>query len=210
MFLFDPLTGEYQRAVGQSRANASTVPSTAVRVALDKYLDRKTNQITALAEQLRNREITIAEFQKQTRELIAQSHLSAAIAAKGGKGRMTHVDYGRVGALIKSEYWQLQKLAIEIEGGLPLDGRFMQRMVQYASAPRHSYHVVESREMKARGMDEQKFIRHSGDSCESCVMLAALGYHEVGSTPEPGDIRRKCRRKCRCGKKYRKSRRANS
>lgn len=213
MFLFDSLTGEYQHAVGQSHSKTAR-PKTArvsplkVRGALDDYLDAKTREAQSLAEQLRNREITIAQWQAQTRDLIAESHLNAAMLAKGGKERMRYADYGRVGSLVKFEYRQLEKLAVQIENGLPPDGRFMQRIAQYAEAPRHSYHVVETREMKARSMGEQRFIRHAGDSCDDCVRLAALGWHETGSTPEPGE--RQCHRKCKCTKEYRKSKKVKT
>lgn len=55
--------------------------------------------------------------------------------------------------------------------------------------------------MLALGNDEQRFIRHAGDSCVECVALASLSWHKTGSTPEPGE--RICRRKCKCGKEYR-------
>jgi hypothetical protein len=192
MFLFDPLTGDYQRVVHQSRAKVTRIQ---VRTALDKYLQAKSKETAALAEQLRNREITIAGWQAQMRELIANVHLNAALLAKGGKAQMTQADYGRAGSLIKFEYQQLEKFAIQIEQGLPLDGHFLQRAGQYAHAARHSYHVIDRREQEGRGKDEERNVLHAGDSCDGCLSADASGWQPLGTLPLPGD--RDCKRNCK-------------
>ncbi len=197
-FTFENATGRYRSGNGQF-ASRNTV-----RGALDKYLEVKTREATALAIQLRNREITIAQWQAAMREVIAESHLNGAMLAKGGKSRMTQADYGRVGALVKFEYRQLEKLAVQVGAGLPLDGHFMQRVGQYVNAGRHVYHVVDRLEQRGRGFEFERSIRHASDSCNGCLSAAAAGLVPIGTLPLPGE--RDCCRNCRCQMQYEKAR----
>jgi len=175
----------------------------AVREVLDKYLDVRTARVRDVSVQLQQREITIAQWQRQMEDSIARTHLASAALAKGGWARMRPVDYGRVGRLVRDEYKYLRAFARQIEKGLPLDGRFLSRAEQYAQAGRHTFHVVETLELKARDYDEEKSIRSARDSCSECIAIAALKWQRIGSTKNPGS--RICRRKCRCHKIYRKS-----
>lgn len=202
-FEFDDATGQYRNV----RTGRFVSPLT-VRSALDDYWDAKIEEGRALSLQLRNRTISIQQWQEGMENLTAKVNLVGASAAKGGWHNMETADFGRVGQLIKQEFGGvkgqhlgLRGFAKQIEQGLPLDGRFLQRAEQYLSTGRHTFHVVETREMKARGQNQQRYIRHARDSCVECVELVALGWHETGSTPEPGE--RICKRKCRCGKEYR-------
>lgn len=195
-FTFDESTGQYRRADGRF------VPRTTVRSVLDKYLDAKTKEVTQLAEQFRNREITFQQWQKQTEAHIAKIHLANAAAAKGGWEKLDSADFGRVGSLVKFEYQQFRKLADQIDKGLPLDGRFMQRMAQYAQSGRHTYHVIDRREQKARGLDEERSILHARDSCVGCLSAAARGWQPIDTLPLPGE--RNCGRNCKCTIEYRR------
>lgn len=216
-FEFDKEKGQYLWQSGPNRGRR--VPQQAVRGALDEYLKNKTEEVAEICEKLRNREISAATWQREMERNLAKIHLNSAALAKGGKERMTGEDLARVGELIKSElggvegrHGGLRGLMNAMNGDgenepLPLDGRWMQRVRQYAQAGRHTFHTIETQERQSNGFDEQRFILHAGDSCDECVALAARGWHPTGSTPEPGG--RTCRRNCRCTKEYRNSPAAN-
>ncbi len=195
-FEFDDATGQFRNL-----RTGRFVARLAVRAALDDYIDAKGAEMKALAEQLRNREITIGQWQKAIENNIAKIHLANAAAAKGGTHAMQNADFGRVGGLVKYEYQQLREFAKQIENGLPLDGRFMNRIGQYASAGRHTYHEVDRLEQQARGMAEERSILHARDSCAGCLSAAAAGWQPAGTLPLPGE--RQCLRSCRCSMEYR-------
>lgn len=196
-FSWDDAAGRYRNARGHFVSRED------VRSAIDKYLDNKTGQFKVLGEQLRDREISIAQWQRAMEREIAKVHLANLAAAKGGWHNLNQADYGRVGRIVRSEYKYLRAPAKQIEAGLSLNGRFMQRVQQYAQAGRATYHIIEAREMEVRGFDECRTVRHVRDSCEECVRLAALGWQSIGTIKLPG--LRICMRNCRCTMEYRKS-----
>jgi hypothetical protein len=172
-----------------------------VRGAIDDYIDSTGRDMRSLAEQLRNREISIAQWQREMESHIARVHLANAAAARGGWDRMRQSDYGRVGRLVRDEYAALRGFARQIQDGIPLDGRFTNRVNQYVQAGRHSYHIFDRREQRARGMDDERSILHARDSCDGCLSAAARGWQPIGTLPLPGE--RDCRRNCHCTMRYR-------
>lgn len=205
-FGFDDRTGRYFYTSGPKKGDF--VSFNDVRSALDDYLNKQTAKVQSLGEQLRNREISIAKWQRETERTLAKIHVASGALAKGGWHRMTQADYGRIGQLVKQEvggvkgvHKGLRGLAKQIENDLPLDGRFMNRLRLYAEAGRHTYHILQTREMRERGYGEEKSVRHASDSCEECLALEALGWQPIGTIAEPGD--RICNRNCRCAKIFR-------
>jgi hypothetical protein len=199
-FGFNDATGQYYWLNGPNKGRF--VPRTEVRRVIDEYLENKSKQVRTLAEQLRNREISIAQWQRAMEQNIARVHLANAAAAKGGWHALGQSDYGRIGSLVKQEYKYLREFAVQIENGLPLDGRFTARVEQYSQAGRHTFYVFKDLEAERLGLDEERSVRHAQDSCEDCLYWAAKGWVPRGSSPHPGA--RRCRRKCKCDKIFRK------
>lgn len=195
-FEYDPRTGQYRHI-----ATGRFVPQSEVRSALDKYLDAKSDRVRDLAQQLQRREISLADWQRAMEREIALTHLASAAAAKGGWAQMTPADFGRVGSLVKAERKYLERFAIQIEEGLPLDGRFLTRAQLYAQAGRHTFHVMRRREMQARGLGLVRRILHARDSCPGCLHLASLGFRPFGEIPPPGEGT-ECGRNCHCDEEF--------
>lgn len=203
-------------AGGYIAPNGRAVSDVAVRGAIDDYLDNKAAQIRSLALQLQNREISVGQWQKRMEQEIANVHLANLAASKGGWSQLTPADYGRVGQLVKQELGGLKKwskdgkqkggglraLAADIEAGLPLDGRFLNRAQMYAQAGRHTYELVRLRDMKAKGFTHARSIRHARDSCAGCLTQAAAGWQLIDDFVLPGE--RDCLRDCKCTVEYRK------
>lgn len=175
-----------------------------VRAALDVAIDNSAKSIKALSQQLRDGNISLADWQLAMAREIKATHLASAALAKGGWAQLSQSDYGRVGQIVRQEYAYLNKLAQDIAAGRqPLDGRFLRRAEQYIQAGRATYHQVEQREMKVRGYDEERNIRHARDSCPGCLDATARGWVAIGTLPPVGG--RDCRRNCRCTIEYRKA-----
>ena len=105
-------TGRYR-----DRATGRFVSELNVRGDLDKYIDAKNSVLDDLANQLRNREISLADWQLQMRAEIRNMHNAAAMVAKGGRNQMTFADWGRVGQRLRFQYGKLDDWAADIASG---------------------------------------------------------------------------------------------
>lgn len=115
---------------------------------------------------------------------------------------MSPADYGRLGPRLKEQYKYLGKFAKEIEKGLPLDGRFMQRMKLYSQSGRVSFDAIQRAEMIKRGMREERNILHKADHCRDCLEETAKGWVPIGTLTLIGH--RQCRSNDRCSKEFRR------
>ena len=182
-------------------ASGRFVAGEKVRGALDDYLDAKSKAARAVSEQLQRREITLSEWQDYMGRELTKSALNAAALARGGAARLDDAALAKTGEFVRSELAYLEKFAIGIEQGTPTDGRFLNRTRQFMQAARTHFHSAQREEMGARGVEEERSIRHAGDSCDDCVYWEGVGWQPIGTVELPGD--RECRRNCKCDLDYR-------
>jgi hypothetical protein len=171
-----------------------------VRGYLDYALDSSEQKMLALGESLRTGAIGIEQWQVGMRDALKDTHLASSALAKGGWGQMSQADYGRVGFRLKEQYAYLGRFAKQIEGGLPLDGRFMNRIRLYAQSGRTTYHMVERAEQALRGMTEERNILGAADHCTECVSETDRGWVPIGDIVLVG--MRICKSNCRCHLEY--------
>jgi hypothetical protein len=183
-------------------ADGRFVTFAAVRHALDDALDAAELRLVALGERLRDRTLTVAEWQVQMAQELKYIHTTSAAAAKGGWAQMSPADYGRVGWRLREQYAYLARLAGEVTRGLPLDGRFMQRVRLYAQSGRLTFHMVLRAERRLRGDTEERNVLGVADHCRECVDTTARGWQAIGTLPLIGT--RQCRSNCRCHIEYRR------
>lgn len=203
-FTWDARSGRYRW-----KATGRFVPGTAIRDALDTALAAEGRRMTALAEQLQTRAISLTRWQLEMSQAVKNTHLFSAMAAKGGRAQMSQADYGRVGAEVRKQYAYLERLSRQLKGangfpGLPRDGRFKQRVGLYTEAGRTTYHAVEREEMRRRGKTEERNQLHPADHCtgpRSCVEQTDRQWVAIGTLLPVG--RRLCRARCRCTMAYR-------
>lgn len=167
-----------------------------IRDWLDATLDQSEKRVLSLGGQLRSGAITVQEWQVGMRDAIKDIHLASSALAKGGWAQMTQADYGRVGYRLREQYERLQKFADQIEKGLFLDGRFMNRIRLYAQSGRTTYHMVQRAEMAIRGMTEERSVLAVADHCRECVSEANRGWVPIGDLVLIGQ--RECSTNCRC------------
>lgn len=172
-----------------------------VRSYLDVTLDSYEQNIITLGQQLRDRSITLEQWQVGMRDALKDIHVSSGALARGGWAQMSQADYGRVGNELRFQYAKLNEFAAQIRRGLPLDGRFMQRVKLYAQSARVSYTAALRQEMALRGMTEEKSVLAAADHCSECVSEAAKGWVPIGELVNIGE--RICRSNCRCHLQFR-------
>lgn len=173
-----------------------------VRRDIDTYIANSNKAIDALATQLRNRQISLAEWQTAMREEIKAMHLNTSMAAHGGRAQMTQADWGRAGQQIRTQYEYLDKFAKDIASGKqPLDGRLNTRAQMYGEAARGTHEQEKRRMADNGGLTEERRLLHAKESCVDCLTYAGYGWQPIGTLPRIGDSR--CRTNCRCTFTYR-------
>lgn len=189
-FTWDAVARRYRDRSGRF---ASQV---AVRTALDRALEVRQRQIRQLADSLRAGRVSLDGWTLQMREHVKAVQLYSGALAKGGWGELTQADYGRIGQEVRQQYAYLHRLRLEIEAGLPLDGRFGLRAGLYGEAGRATYHRVERAAMEAQGMTRERSVLTPADHCDTCVAEAARGFVAIGELIPVGQ--RDCLSRCKC------------
>lgn len=192
-----------------------------VRNMLDRSLREAEGNMVRLSEQLRNRQISLAQWQLGIRDQIKTIHITSYALERGGWQNMTPADYARIGRLLHNpsaktpdewgQYQYLRRFAKDIESGKALDGHFLQRVKLYAQSGRQTYHRAEHLLMRSLGFDQERSLLNPADHCTDqegprggCVEQAELGWQELGTMTPIG--KRNCLANDRCSVGYRKSR----
>lgn len=195
-YRYDVAANRYRGAGGRF------IPRAEIRGALDIALENAGKRAQALTDQLRQRAISTADWERGMRGVVKETQLYSGALAKGGWGQMAAADFGRVGQRVREQYGRLNAFAAQLESGaVPLDGRAGLRAQLYAQAGRGTFHAVERLEMEVRGFDEEHSVRHASESCAECVAAEAAGWVPLGTLPPVGE--RQCLGNCKCGMLYR-------
>jgi len=194
-------TGRYRDA-----STGRFVKGSAVREALDTYLD-KTDDVAGVASQaLREGKISLADWQSAMMRQIKIAHMNAAATAVGGYANMTHADRGRAGAAIREQYKYLRDFATEIASGKQkLDGRMLYRARMYIQAARETLYKVKHGAAKTMNLaDMVRSIRHARDSCPECIELDGVWFRlDDPNYKPPGS--RLCAKNCKCSEEFGRS-----
>lgn len=190
LFQWDRATGRYRRSNGQFISDEQ------IRQALDAAILRQERELTALADQVRKRLITRAEWHQAMQASVKDAHLYAAALARGGWAQMTPAAYGQVGNTLRKQYAYLARFEGELAAGLSTDGRFFLRVKLYARAARETFERARTQERRVLGDTEERNVLHPADHCAECVELADLGWVPIGTLPPVGT--RICGPQCKC------------
>ena len=154
-----------------------------------------------LTEALRDRRISLAEWQMGMARAVKNVNYAAVAAASGGVNNMTAVERGRAGAIIRKQYGYLRDFAKQIETGeQPLDGRALRRAEMYMDAARGTFHEQKRAGYAGRHAGAVVMIRshrHKQDSCRSCVGLHGKWFR-MGDPEYIPVGRRECLTSCGC------------
>ena len=176
------------------------VASSTVRRELDRYLDAA-DPAKALAEALRGRAVSLADWEIAMRRHIKNTHLNAIALERGGWANMRPQDYGRAGQIIREQYGYLHNFAGDIASGKQrLDGTLGVRAKLYTQAGRNSYYRSKAANMSGK-VTHQMSVRSARDSCWQCRELDRKVFRiDDTSFPLPG--RRVCNHNCQCHLAY--------
>jgi hypothetical protein len=176
------------------------VASSTVRRELDRYLDNS-DPAKALAEALRGRQVSLADWEVGMRRVVKNTHLNAIALERGGWANMTPADYGRAGQIIREQYGYLKGFAADIASGKQrLDGTLGVRAKLYSQAGRNSYYRSKAANMSDK-VTHQMSVRSARDSCRQCLDLDRKVFRiDDASFPLPG--RRVCNHNCQCHLAY--------
>ena len=177
------------------------IKSASVRAELDRYLDASDDAARALARALRNREVSLADWELGMRRLIKNTHLNAIALERGGWANMRPQDYGRAGQIIREQYGYLKQFGLDIASGKQrIDGTLDFRAKLYTEAGRNTWYRSHAANMTT-AVTHQRSIRGKRDSCWQCMDLDRRVFRIDDPTfPLPG--RRVCLANCGCHLEY--------
>ena len=196
-YRWEPSTG----ASGRYRDERGRfVASSTVRRELDRYLDNS-DPAKALAEALRGRQVSLADWEVAMRRHVKNVNLNAIALERGGWSNLTPSDFGRVGQIVREQYAYLKGFAADIASGKQrLDGTLGTRAKLYSQAARTSLYKSKAANMSG-GVTHQRSIRSARDSCRQCLDLDRKVFRiDDSSFVLPG--RRVCNHNCQCHLAY--------
>jgi hypothetical protein len=180
---------------------------TEIRTSVDFYVDRVRDDIKRISESLRDGKINLPQWQIDMESVIKRAHTASGAIGSGGWKQAKQSDWGYIGSRLRQEYGFLRNFALEIEQGLPLDGRFIGRAQQYGRAATQTYEAQLRRiDLASQPMEERRIL-HAQHSCADCQRYAAQGWQPGGTLPNTGEACA-CRSQCLCSFERRPVRRA--
>lgn len=199
----------YDQRIGRYRdlRTGQLVSQQTVRTALDRVLDTAERDARAVTQRLRDRTISVKDWQREMATNIRRSQSAGAALSRGGWASMTSSDWLSVARNTKAQYRYLDRFAAGIaDGSIPLDGRVLNRAQSYISAG-HLQYEADARERDILlGYTEERNLQHSRDSCDgenSCTSATSLGWQAVGVITIPGQ--RRCKGACKCSMERRRA-----
>ncbi len=186
------------------RKTGRFVSRQAVRDQLDNVIDAARQVMRAISQQLRDGDISLAEWQTQMMQQIKIIHLAGAAMQRGGWQQMTQTDFGLIALIVLKEYAFLRDFAEQIASGeQKLDGTLARRAALYGQQGRPTYLTFWDNTAAQRGFDEERSILQPAEHCTECVSEDAKGFQPLGQMIPIG--RRICRGNDRCLKEFRNS-----
>ena len=187
----------WDETIGRYRSHGQVVAPRTIRTALDTALDGAAAEVRAVTQQLIDREIGLAAWQTAVEAELVPAHLAATALAHGGLAALTADEMAEATARLDRELSYLDRLAQDLaDSTVPLDGRLLPRLEQYAQAPRFTYEEGARTEDDDHGWAEEQNVPESAHSCADCAAATAAGWQPLGTLSLPGE--RECAGNCRC------------
>jgi hypothetical protein len=186
-------------------------------VSESRILEIVENEITARAERMQSAgralsegRITLERFGEMLRAEIRTGHLAGGVIGRGGFAQMAPRDNLWIGRRIQFDLQKANAFLRDIakgkygrEGAL-LDGRFLNRLDQYAQSGYATQVEMTVRVAEGAGAKLVMRILKPGDNCKTgksrigCVEAARRGPVPIGSARDVPHGQCTCLRRCRC------------
>jgi len=127
---------------------------------------------------------TVGEWQTAMRENIKREYIRQYLEGRGGRARMTQVDWGSIGGSVADQYRYLDGFASEIADGKLSDKQIEARSKMYFNSAREARERAAKRAAEEAALDEAQWVYDPrAEHCRDCVGLAALGWQKVKPWP---------------------------
>jgi hypothetical protein len=172
---------------------------------VNRVISLSERRMMALAEQVRTREISVAQFKNAMRAEVKSLHLATAIAGNGGLSQMTPARWGKVGGRLKSEFQFLNRFGSNIGSrDLPRESaRIRSRARAYSANARLEYWETVNARLQESGMiveASRKLGPVATEHCAGCQSVASI-WKPLDALPPIGTM--ECRWFCACSIQYR-------
>lgn len=194
------VTARRYRSIGTGRFMA--------RQAVLGYVDQAVEGTRVVTDKLAgfvyDGSVSPKDFGELLRKELKSVYLQEYLLGRGGRGRMTQADYGRVGGILREQYKWIPGFVKDLESGQYSEEYIASRAGMYVRSARESWgraHEVNAKEME---MDQEHWNLGATEHCPSCLEFAGMDWQPVGTFPMPGDgTSTECKTNCACNKSYR-------
>jgi hypothetical protein len=175
------------------------------------YLEKLKTELVSLSPRISRGEIG---SYKDAATILKKIHVSEGIIAAQGIDRLTNSDLGKIGQILKNQYYQgkdrdtgkpfgLKHLFKEVASGSVSEAQLSNRLSMYAESGKITRETVRQGRAIESGYTEMLRIDSGDDAeCGDCAEYAAAGWRPIGELPLP-KTDCICRTRCRCRVEYR-------
>jgi hypothetical protein len=187
-FSFNPLTRRYH-----DNRTKKFISAARVRELVATAINERINRTDRLTRDMLSERITVREWESRMSEEIKMLTIQLY---RVGKPDMTQSDYGRIGAMLRSQYARLRKFSRDIILGTQTEKQILNRSKRYITKAREAFEEGNRRGNALVNRWERR-IRTKTESCRECIVYEAAGWQTIGTLPRPTD-RCSCRDNCGC------------
>ena len=175
-----------------------------VKQRFDEALESAANDIYDIADRLIAKELTVADWEAQTRATLRTMRIWGYTIGAGGQRNLDADDYSKLGAEGNRQNQYLRQFAKDLKAGKLTENRFKSRLKLYVQDAEKIREVGRNRSHIKAGFSEEIRHRTKTNSCPECLAYAAYGWVPIGTLPDPGrDC--SCKSGCGCFKDFRRN-----
>jgi hypothetical protein len=138
----------------------------------DEFIAQQKNITDKLAEQLRNKDITMAQWEKSMVKNIKQTHIDLYSIGAGGRNSLSQKDWGRIGAMCKSQYGSsgyLKGFYNDIANGNLSEGQIAVRSRMYVNAANEALWKGITNDLPTKPGQAYPLPFYPGDGSTECM-----------------------------------------
>lgn len=194
----------YAKSVGRYRSvqTGRFVSHTRITELMDAQIQQAEQRLQALATAFYEGQLAPAVWLVAARDQLRRLHIQQAALAKGGFAQLTQGDYGRIGAVLRTEYAKLVGTMGDVQNGAATLPQALNRMRAQAGAARSEYFRTQRDVLAA--VDESGMVRivrrildPTAMHCGDCIEYYERGWVLVRELVPPGEGCQ-CLGNCRC------------
>jgi hypothetical protein len=183
------------------KSNGAKVQQKELYRAVAEEVDRYQRKHESLATRLVNGNITLEQWQEQSKTLVKDSHVNMMRLGRGGKERTYGIHYLEVANDLRTvQYPALRGFAQDIKDGKLTNGQIIARSRLYGAATKTSFErgrVSQSNEKPNILRLGRRRLGACKNTCDDCIRYAMLGWQSLELVVLPG-TNCKCRANCCC------------